>query len=477
MFDIPLFKAEKECGFTSQSLAKASISYLAKIEALSNFDSSKVEKRIIDECKIVAALEEQDVLLFPFKAILVSTTWNGNDDVFHPYEVWSARNTVKDKRLNLEHDENDIIGHTTSSLTIDNEGNVLDDSTTLDELPEKYHILSNSVIYKNWSNKEKRDRVNKIIEEIPLDKWFVSVEALFSSFDYAILDEQGTFKLIARTEETSFLTKHLRCYGGKGVYEGSKVGRVPRNLVFSGKGIVKVPANPDSIILAKKYDFVMQNKNMGYDIQVNNNKTKEAQMEQELKNEIAKLQEANQKLQASLAEINVKDFKTQIETLNNELKAKQENLVSTDSLLKTAREELKSAIDKVAEVEKQRDELKSKFDKLEADKKYTDRISLVVSKLKLDEAKAKKLVDSLSILSDEAFASNIEIQTELVSAKVEKVEEVKKVSDSKKADEKVLEDVEKKVEANLTVTSTDDGVETLRASVVDYLGSFLNTDK
>jgi uncharacterized coiled-coil protein SlyX len=61
-------------------------------------------------------------------------------------------------------------------------------------------------------------------------------------------------KVVARNETSAFLTKHLRVYGGKGEYEGYKVGRLLRNISFSGKGLVNKPANPRSIILKTEED-------------------------------------------------------------------------------------------------------------------------------------------------------------------------------------------------------------------------------
>jgi hypothetical protein len=61
-------------------------------------------------------------------------------------------------------------------------------------------------------------------------------------------------KVVARNETSAFLTKHLRVYGGKGEYEGHKIGRLLRNISFSGKGLVNKPANPRSIILKTEED-------------------------------------------------------------------------------------------------------------------------------------------------------------------------------------------------------------------------------
>ena len=75
------------------------------------------------------------------------------------------------------------------------------------------------------------------------------MECLFPDFDYALANENGETKIVKRDEESAFLTKHLRSYGGDGKYEDYKVGRLLRNLSFSGKGLVSKPANPRSVIL------------------------------------------------------------------------------------------------------------------------------------------------------------------------------------------------------------------------------------
>ena len=51
------------------------------------------------------------------------------------------------------------------------------------------------------------------------------------------------------------MSKHLRAYGGTGKYEGYTVGRLLRNISFSGKGLVSKPANPRSVILNDSKSF------------------------------------------------------------------------------------------------------------------------------------------------------------------------------------------------------------------------------
>ncbi|QEL19556.1 hypothetical protein [Limnoglobus roseus] len=97
--------------------------------------------------------------------------------------------------------------------------------------------------------------MDTILAEIAKGEWFVSMECLFAGFDYSMRARDGTTRVVARNEQTAFLTKHLRAYGGTGEYQGAKVGRLLRNIVFSGKGLVRKPANPESVILTDAEPF------------------------------------------------------------------------------------------------------------------------------------------------------------------------------------------------------------------------------
>ena len=77
--------------------------------------------------------------------------------------------------------------------------------------------------------------MKKIIAEIEEGKWYVSMECLFAGFDYALIGEEGSAKVLARDEESAFLTKHLRAYGGTGEYQGYKVGRALEIYLFQVK--------------------------------------------------------------------------------------------------------------------------------------------------------------------------------------------------------------------------------------------------
>jgi hypothetical protein len=201
----------------------------------------------IEKLGITKAENKDQIDLYYLKSILVSTGWNKNDDVFDPQELWTAKATPEDKPFNYMHDESDIIGHITGNIVVDFDGDEIEQNT--EEIPKAFNILTTSVIYTEWSDPKQRDRMQKIVSEIEDGKWFVSMECLFPNFDYALATSDGSVKVIPRDEASAFLTKHLRSYGGNGKYQDYRVGRLLRNLSFSGKGLVSKPANPRSVIL------------------------------------------------------------------------------------------------------------------------------------------------------------------------------------------------------------------------------------
>jgi hypothetical protein len=185
--------------------------------------------------------------LYYLNSILVSAGWNKNDDVFDVEDLFNAKDTPVDKPFNFMHDDSDIIGHMIASAAITEDGTFVESAP----LPEKLDLITSAVIYKVWSDPDQRTRIEGLIEQIDRGELAVSMECVFRNFDYALLSPSGEKKVLTRDETSAFLTKHLRCYGGTGEFEGYKIGRLLRDLYFSGKGLVDKPANPRSIILPK----------------------------------------------------------------------------------------------------------------------------------------------------------------------------------------------------------------------------------
>jgi hypothetical protein len=226
-------------------------------EKIQNSGSIAFEMDILPECdilgqeklnKCIASLQNQEDYGLVW-SILVSTTVNKNDDYFGKSEVWAAKETPINKPCNIDHNENDIVGHIHSCFPVDNEYSPISLDTDPESLPDLYHLLVSSVVYNQWSKPENQDRVSNLMKEISSGERKVSMECVFKGFDYAILAPDGKFHYIDRNESNAFLTKHLRAYGGTGEYQDHKVFRYLKNLSFSGKGFVLRPANPYSIIL------------------------------------------------------------------------------------------------------------------------------------------------------------------------------------------------------------------------------------
>ena len=238
-----IYNKEKEDGIAEKIQASASICYASYVEPI----DGPAEKKAL---KSLASMDDKD--LYYVQSILVSSCWNKNDDIFDKNEIWKARNTPEHKPTNLEHDENIIIGHITSNWPITEDGVLIDKDTPPENLPEKYHIVTGSVVYTAYSSPDLQERTQKLISEIEQGTKYVSMECFFNGFDYGLINKNnGEFKVLPRNETTAHLTKHLRAYGGMGEHENYKIGRVLRQITFSGKGFVDKPANPDSIIFNK----------------------------------------------------------------------------------------------------------------------------------------------------------------------------------------------------------------------------------
>ena len=376
-----IYPQETDDGLAEKISASTTISYASIVEPC------EVEQNQI-KTKTLAAVDDAD--LYYVQSILVSSSWNRNDDVFDRAEVWAARKTPEDKPTNLEHDENTIIGHITSNWPIDNEGKAIADDIGMDELPEKFHIVTGSVIYKAFSSPELKERAEKLIAEIENGTKYVSMECYFKGFDYGLTDKaSGEYKVLARNDSTAYLTKYLRAYGGHGEHDNYKIGRVLRSITFSGKGFVNKPANPDSIIFNKRLieDLLdKKNDNLLKSGVIENKPTIHTDTENIVMSENIEKQvaEINDKLDS--VSVNCADQVAEAKATASELEQTNQTLEATmkekDEMLEAKSEELESL---AKQVEEEKAEMKK--EKEEAEKKAKSELEEVVaSKTELEEA-------------------------------------------------------------------------------------------
>lgn len=469
MNNVPIYSLEKKDGFDENSLSNNSLSYLVPIESIKQKKIESFTQASQDHIKnLFKDNKDHSTLdLYDLSSILVSTVWNQNDDVFDRREVWVSRHTPIHKPLNVEHNCNDIVGHMVDVCAIDNDLQLISENSTIDELPLSYHLLTKAVLYKMPKTKNE-ERMAKICEEVKNNEWFVSVEALFSDFDYALQSSENKIKIVERNEETSFLTKHLRIYGGKGEFNEYKIGRILRNIVFSGKGLVKNPANPQSIIFAKKHNFESAVYLSSIELSKNNGVNKMDEQVKALEKTVEFLKDQVSKLETSLSESNEK-----IKNLDAEVKNRNDKISALEGSLKSSNEEIVTARTKIDEIEKNRNELKNSLDKIEAEKKYNERLNSIASKLSIDAEKAKRILDTVNTLDQVSFEAFLVSQIELIKAK--NVTVATTITDSQKADTKVLETLEKPADKELALNTKADnfGVEQVRNNIVKYLSEFL----
>ena len=241
-----LFQQEYDDGIAEQIMGNKSLSFASVVEPLCVDSISK-------QMKALASIKDTD--MYYVQSILVSSNWNKNDDIFEPEEIWKAKETPEHKPTNLNHDEKIIVGHIISNYPITEDGILIDKNTPVENLPKNFHILTGSVIYKAYTDPSLKDRTRELIASIEEGTKYVSMECYFDNFDYGITDPAtGSYKVVARDNSSAYLTKYLRAYGGTGEKDNYKIGRVLRNITFSGKGYVDKPANVNSIILQTKLD-------------------------------------------------------------------------------------------------------------------------------------------------------------------------------------------------------------------------------
>jgi hypothetical protein len=468
-----IYQQEIIDGLSEYIKAQASIAYCAPAILVNNIDADaswNVSRPNIE--KIKAASNPNQIDLYYIKSILVSTGWNKNDDVFDPRQTWAAKNTPEDKQFNFMHNENDIIGHITGSYVVDVNGNKI--LAEEDEVPQQFDIVTEAVLYNSWTNPDNRQRISKIIAEIEEGKWFVSMECLFASFDYAVIDKEGSAKTVARNEESAFLTKHLRAYGGTGEYEGYKIGRSLRDISFSGKGLVSKPANPRSVILdsSKAFSVTLDNDNSNiFKGEINMSDTNLEKQVADLQNELTSSNEEN------------KTAKSEIETLNKEFAEKfsvlENTLAEKDLALQTSSEKVASLEATLSEKEKELNEISAAMkDMKKKEKDRTRKNGLVQAGF--EDAEAEESVNLYDALSDEAFDAVVAAMKKklgMMKDKKEKYMEEKTKSSETAVEAEVSEEVTselfeevKTTEATLVNASdVEDELATTRANVAQWL--------
>ena len=498
-----IFDAEKEAGLEHQIKTQSSIAYESPILLDEKQDLAKA----FDNLSIsTAAMDDKDI--YHVYSILVTTSWNKNDDVFDKGEVWAAQNTPKYKPANLEHDERQIVGGIVDNWSVDKDMQVIDKDIDRGSLPDYYHILVASVIYRQWQDPAYQSRAENLIKEIEAGNKFVSMECLFNGFDYAVVDPDGQRHILARNDETAFLTKHLRAYGGKGGYEDHKIGRLLRNIIFSGKGFVNKPANPDSVIFDKNQltefnNVLISSKNLfstpnGVSISVEKKNQsivlKESNMStdllndqvKELKEALAAVQADNKELTDKLSKANLEKYDTQIKELTDNVHALAVDLKASEEVSASKDEEVTSLQTQLTEATGALTKAQTELQEIEYRHKIEQRVAaLVGAGLTQEDAEAKmEIFDSLT---DDQFAmmvdtvaslKPVEVEVEVQAEETETQAEAEAEETAVASEEEVLETAEAEESMDLSVAADieetqSEEMDVVRAGLQDWVNDHI----
>lgn len=481
--DFPIYKAEREAGLEQAIAENNSLAYITPLSFSSPSDE---QKRSI--AKYLSKPSIKDFDLYFLDSVLASIGWNKNTDIFDKEDTWKARHTPVHKQVNYMHNEADIIGHMVASVVVDKDGNIVDDATSIENLPNSFDVVVSSVLYKTWADQELQQRMNQLIQEIENGDWFVSMECLFRNFDYGMITPDGVHKIIARNEETAFLTKHLRQYGGKGEYDGNKIGRVLRNFTFSGKGLVRNPANDGSVILLDTTPFeAITAQETDYPIREKNNMsdTLQAQidrLQKELDDAKAENKHLVEQTQAKAEEIHAnekQELESTIASLEQEVQDKDSALAEKDEEISKLNEQVEAKDEQVAELTEEKEAL-------EADKVKAERTSLLVE-AGVDSESAAAVVEKWTSASDEQFADVVQLHKDKLEAAFDKmkdeedkekkkgkadVAEAEEEAEAAKADDADLEDAEADADPNLSTEDENEAAEAIQATA-NYIGELL----
>jgi hypothetical protein len=481
---IKIYQHEINDGIGDLVKSTASVAYCSE---------ATFQRDIPEEIVAKAIAENKDQIdLYYLESVLVSCGWNKNDDVFLAEATWAARNTPEDKQFNFMHDENDIIGHITGSYVLTKDGKAVADDA---EMPTDFDIITQAVLYNSWTGDENRERMEKIISEIEEGKWYVSMECLFAGFDYALTNPNGEHKILARDEESAFLTKHLRAYGGSGEYDGYKLGRALKNISFSGKGLVSKPANPRSVILKSIAFNLDDNSNLNIGELNMSDNLLEKQLA-EVQTQLAEAKAENEAIKAQIEEAKDKEFASKIQAFEGTLEEKDASIAELEESIKSTQARVAELEDALAKSQEELTSAKEHMEEMKKKEKMQKRMAALVE-AGFEQEDVEATLAAFDALDDEAFDTVVamygkkkekakkddEAEAGMPPELKEAIEKKKKEKEAKADEEEaeaevtpeLLEDVETS-EATLVEVAEENEVESARASVASWVETVLKNN-
>ena len=273
------------------------------------------------------------------------------------------------------------------------------------------------------------------------------MECLVNDFGYGIVGKEGSVNILERNKDTAFLTKYLRCFGGTGVYRDKRIGRVLKNIVFSGKGFTKRPANKESKILPKEKNIFASNKfiipeKMVYILSNENSNFLENVMSDNLetfkllkdendnlKKAVAGAADRVVKLEAELKKLDAQAVEAKYTKLENDIAIKEEKIAALEKLIAENKSVIEAGSSELENAKATISDLTKKIeDAAKAEKARIRTEQLVSAGLTVRDAKEK--LEKFASLDDEQFAEVVKIFTKPEGSSDVKPVEASKVIDT-----------------------------------------------
>jgi hypothetical protein len=402
--------------FKTNILGKISFATLGKRgsirEDIKNFAMAELDK---------IPKKQKDLLYFT--DIFVSQGWNLNDDIFLKEELINACDTIPLKPVDWDHTRN-IIGTNYDSYILTKNGEKLTIEEAL-KYDEEIDIASESVVYK-WLFPEEASKIQESadIESENFNEYQTSMECYFKNYDYGILRGDETV-IMKRDEKTSFLDKYLKVCGGRGHYNGEKIGRILRGIIFGGKGIVKNPANIESVIMCAAKIMPNESEDISKKIILGNVDLNKEDVK------MAKEEEKNQDGKANNVELPKEEVKSELkEQTKDEIKNEKAEEIKTQGA--SLEIELAASMLKMRECSEAINKL---YDTIS---QYSIKVNEILAKLVEEK---EKFINNYAQFN-ESNSEKIEKIVKILEEKIEKVG-MEKVQASEQKQEEKMEQKEK----------------------------------
>ncbi len=225
------------------------------LEASINIEeATEARKEMASACIDLPTGKNKQADLLYFSAVFVSSGANLNHAYFLPSELVAAEGTIQTKAVDMEHIEDQVVGHIYDKVYVDSEHNPLQlqelsklETAALNE--KELHIVIAGVVYKH--------RFPELCEEVSKNEWKVSMECFYQNYDVkignTIMSKPEAELLGLACEENVFGKVAKVIKNGKEIADGI-IDRVLRGVHFAGVGFVKQPANPPSVVLETAKD-------------------------------------------------------------------------------------------------------------------------------------------------------------------------------------------------------------------------------